>query len=117
MHSPMARARSGGFLLLLLGGLHSYREAFLSTTKPLSNKLHRPGCLVPHRRLTARSGTVMRRALSPEQSVRRLLKEWPDNPDNDDRMELTGALKKLPGVSSKDAFAQLAGNWKVEWSR
>jgi len=58
----------------------------------------------------------MRRARTPEQSVRWLLKEWPDNPDSDDRMEFTQALKKLPSVSSADAFAQLVGNWKVEWT-
>lgn len=58
----------------------------------------------------------MRRAANVVQSVKKLIKEWPDNPDDEDKMELIQALKKLPKVSSADAFAQLSGNWKAEWS-
>jgi len=116
MRSSMARARSGGLLLvvallLLLGCCwhSSHREeAFLGTSKQLmSNDL---------RRTSSQGGTILRRAVSPEKVARRLIDEWPDNPDNDDIMELTQALKKLPDVASTDAFAQLPGNWKVEWS-
>lgn len=45
----------------------------------------------------------------------KLVAGFPDDFDKEDMQEVLQACQKMPGAP-KDAFEQLVGNWRVEWS-